>query len=96
MIRRVAPDKIALAPEELCHLLEADLLSKVHEALEDESPHPPTDLASSCVMEHSRQDATRRNGITDNKTDVNKDVSSLEEAKYPSERKDPSSDEGEK
>lgn len=36
MLRRVAPNKIALSHEELCRLLEADILAKVHDALEEE------------------------------------------------------------
>ena len=31
MIRRIAPDKVALTHEELCRLLEADFLAKVQE-----------------------------------------------------------------
>lgn len=36
MIRRLAPDKVALTHEELCRLLEADFLAKVREAAEEE------------------------------------------------------------
>ena len=35
MLRRVAPDRVALTPEELCHLLQADLLAHMHEAEEE-------------------------------------------------------------
>lgn len=53
MLRKVAPDKIALTPEELCHLLEADILSKAHEALEDEAEKPqlPTEHSKTIVEE---------------------------------------------
>ncbi|KAK8377915.1 hypothetical protein O3P69_014093 [Scylla paramamosain] len=38
MLRRVAPDRVALTPEELCHLLQADLLAQMHESENDASP----------------------------------------------------------
>ncbi|XP_071551920.1 uncharacterized protein [Panulirus ornatus] len=53
VLRRVAPDKIALTPEELCHLLEADILSKVHEVLQDEAemPQVPTEYSENSVRD---------------------------------------------
>lgn len=37
MLRRVAPDRVALTAEELCHLLQADLLAQMHESDNDAS-----------------------------------------------------------
>lgn len=39
MLRRVVPDRVALTPEELCHLLQSDLLAQMHESeLEGAAP----------------------------------------------------------
>ncbi|KAG7169880.1 uncharacterized protein LOC121865255 [Homarus americanus] len=87
MLRRVAPDKIALAPEELCRLLEADILSKVHDALEEEAqaPHPPTQHSKNTSEEDQSCEGVRSvDGSTENNTIKLAD------------QKDPSSDEGEK
>lgn len=56
MLRRVAPDRVALTPEELCRLLQADLLAQMHESENDASPdthgpvrdknHPPGNTRS--------------------------------------------------
>lgn len=81
MLRRVAPDRVALTPEELCHLLQADLLAQMHESENDASPatrgpvrdktHPPENTCES-------QDKTSAN-LSGN-----------------GETREPSSDEGEK
>lgn len=85
VLRRVAPDRVALAPEELCRLLEADILAKVHQALQDTSQ----------IDDHTADsaEAVDRKGSNPDKG-MEKDFDKT--IKSTTEQKDPSSDEGEK
>lgn len=97
MLRRVAPNKVALAPEELCRLLEADILAKAHEALDEEAlaPHLPVHQ-SKTSLEECCNEAVKS---ADNGTEINLDKTkspAVTAAKSPFDLKEPSSDEGEK
>ena len=81
MLRRMAPDRVALTPEELCHLLQADLLAQMHESdayAPQESHVTSGDKNLPSGSSHERQDAAS---------------TKLSETVEPRE---PSSDEGEK
>lgn len=81
MLRRMAPDRVALTPEELCHLLQADLLAQMHESdayAPQESHGKSGDKNLPSGGSHERQDAAS---------------TKLSETVEPRE---PSSDEGEK
>ncbi|XP_066947399.1 coiled-coil domain-containing protein 32 [Macrobrachium rosenbergii] len=80
MIRRIAPDKVALTHEELCQLLEADFLSKIQEAAAAEEEEE----AAASKETHSE---VRNDDIAHDDDKVNHDLS---------EEKKLSSDEGEK
>lgn len=81
VLRRVAPDRVAVAPEELCKLLEADILAKVHQALQDTS---------------QTDDHTIDNTEATDRKESNPEKGIVKDVKSPTEQKDPSSDEGEK
>ncbi|KAK3891962.1 hypothetical protein Pcinc_004176 [Petrolisthes cinctipes] len=83
VLRRVAPDRVAVAPEELCRLLESDILAKVHQALQDTSDNHTTHNTEA----DDRKDNNPNKGM---EKDFEKTI------KSPTEQKDPSSDEGEK
>ncbi|KAK8742600.1 hypothetical protein OTU49_001981 [Cherax quadricarinatus] len=97
VIRRVAPDKVALAPEELCRLLEADILGKVHEALEEEAeaPHSTTQQSRTTSVNSTINGVRSADICTLDNEDKKKNVP-LAAAKTPCDHKDSSSDEGEK
>lgn len=87
VLRRVAPDRVAVAPEELCRLLEADILAKVHQALQETSQ---TDDHTTDNAEAADRKESRPNPDKGMEKDFEKTL------KSPTEQKDPSSDEGEK
>ncbi|XP_068210164.1 coiled-coil domain-containing protein 32 [Palaemon carinicauda] len=57
MIRRIAPDKVALTHEELCQLLEADFLAKIQEA-------------ATAAAEEEEEEATSKETHCDQKQNV--------------------------
>ncbi|CAL4115525.1 unnamed protein product [Meganyctiphanes norvegica] len=93
MMRRVVPEKVALSHEELCQLLEADILAKVTEALqEEEDKH---------ITQHNTTDQNTQlqsSGRQNNQeiTNSNIKVTNLDIQAPSEERKEHSSDEGEK
>ncbi|XP_042891637.1 uncharacterized protein LOC122266111 [Penaeus japonicus] len=90
MLRRVAPNKIALSHEELCRLLEADILSKVHDALEEEEEEEPAQEDP-----RARQESGERAGA-EARAEEAKDAARPPEETLLAVPKEHSSDEGEK
>lgn len=97
MLRRVAPNKVALSHEELCRLLEADILAKVHDALEEEedSKEDSKDPAASQRPHASHCEAQGRER-TGASADAVQDAAGQQGATPQAAPKEHSSDEGEK
>lgn len=88
MMRRVVPDKVALSHEELCQLLEADILAKVTEAAQEEEDQ--------CRQQSITQISTETECTNQDITSSNVRESHLGTLSPIEERKGQSSDEGEK
>lgn len=98
MLRRVAPNKIALSHEELCRLLEADILAKVHDALEEEEEEEelaakdPTSGRQPDTSPCAAEDTERTEASADTVQNTERQLDGTSQA-APKEH---SSDEGEK
>ncbi|XP_063598528.1 germ cell nuclear acidic protein-like [Penaeus indicus] len=97
MLRRVAPNKIALSHEELCRLLEADILAKVHDALEEEEEEEEESAAKESAASQP-PDAPPSEAKEPERTEASADAEQ-DTARQPTPQaapKEHSSDEGEK
>jgi len=94
MMRRVVPDKVALSHEELCQLLEADILAKVTEALHEEEDQ--NTQQQNTVQQNAPQHSSENNKTNEESTNFNI-KENLSDIQAPvEEKKEHSSDEGEK
>ncbi|KAK7079775.1 hypothetical protein SK128_028632 [Halocaridina rubra] len=73
MLRKLAPDRVALTHEELCQLLEADFLAKVREAAEEET-REIEDLKNDSVRKDNKDNSSLAN-LHDNKSKSHDDTS---------------------